>query len=125
MPPPPADALAPPSLYAHLLGADWDRLPPQLLDAYFQLVLYPVRSSASLNQRILKLDLAAEYARQQRPSSNLYVRQARQAHAAIAADAAAYNALANGKWAHFMDVAPRRLPVFAEPVYSPLGRAKL
>ncbi len=94
-----------------------DRLPAQLHDAWFQLVLYPVRSSASLNERILKLDLAAEYARQQRPSSNLYVRQARQAHAAIAADAAAYNALANGKWAHFMDVAPRRLPVFAEPAY--------
>ena len=93
------------------------RLPAPLRDAYFQLVLYPVRSSASLNERILKLDLAAEYARQQRPSPNLYVRQARQAHAAIAADAAAYNALANGKWAHFMDVAPRRLPVFAEPVY--------
>ncbi|WP_273162425.1 glycosyl hydrolase 115 family protein [Massilia timonae] len=93
------------------------RLPSLLHDAYFQLVLYPVRSSASLNERILKLDLAAEYARQQRPSSNLYVRQARRAHAAIAADAAAYDTLANGKWAHFMDVAPRRLPVFAEPLY--------
>jgi len=98
-----------------------DRLAPQLQDAYFQLVLYPVRSSASLNERILKLDLAAEYARQQRPASNLYVRQARQAHAAIAADAATYNSLANGKWAHFMDVAPRRLPVFAEPVYPTYG----
>ena len=98
-----------------------ERLPSQLLDAYFQLVLYPVRSSASLNERILKLDLAAEYARQQRPSPNLYVHQARQAHAVIVADAAAYNALANGKWAHFMDVAPRRLPVFAEPVYPTYG----
>ena len=93
------------------------RMPAPLRDAYFELVLYPVRSAANLNTRILKLDLAAEYARQQRPSSNLYVRQARAAQAAIVADAAAYNALAGGKWAGIMDIAPRRLPVFAEPEY--------
>lgn len=93
------------------------RLPVELHDAYFQLVLYPVRSSANLNRRILKLDLAAEYALQQRPSSNLYATQAKAAHAALVADAAAYNALGSGKWAHLMDIAPRRLPVFAEPLY--------
>ncbi|CAN7468762.1 glycosyl hydrolase 115 family protein [Massilia sp. LjRoot122] len=93
------------------------RLPAGLRDAYFQLVLYPVRSSAKLNTRILKLDLAAEYARQQRPSSNFHVGQAKAAHTALVADTAAYNALGKGKWAHFMDMAPRRLPVFAEPAY--------
>lgn len=93
------------------------RIPAPLRDAYFELVLYPVRSSANLNTRILKLDLAAEYARQQRPSSNLYVRQAREAHAALVADAAAYDGLAGGKWRGIMDIAPRRLPVFAEPAY--------
>jgi hypothetical protein len=93
------------------------RMPAPLRDAYFELVLYPVRSAANLNTRILKLDLAAEYARQQRPSSNLYVRQARAAQAALVADAAAYNALGGGKWAGIMDIAPRRLPVFAEPEY--------
>ena len=92
-------------------------LSAELRDAYFQLVLYPVRSSARLNERILKLDLAGEYALQQRPSSALYTRQAREAHAALLRDAAAYNALGGGKWAHMMDIAPRRLPVFAEPVY--------
>ncbi|MFS2133242.1 glycosyl hydrolase 115 family protein [Telluria sp. Tellsp131] len=93
------------------------RIPAPLRDAYFELVLYPVRSSANLNTRILKLDLAAEYARQQRPSSNLYARQAKAAHAALVADAAAYNGLAGGKWRGIMDIAPRRLPVFAEPGY--------
>lgn len=94
-----------------------DKIAPALRDAYFQLVLYPVRASAKLNERILKLDLASEYARQGRPSSNLYARQAKEAHAVLVADAAAYNAQAEGKWAHFMDIAPRRLPVFAEPAY--------
>jgi hypothetical protein len=93
------------------------RMPAPLRDAFFELVLYPVRSSANLNTRILKLDLAAEYARQQRPASNLYVRQAREAHAALVADAAAYNGLAGGKWRGIMDIAPRRLPVFAAPEY--------
>ncbi len=99
---------------AERLGA---RIPAPLRDAYFELVLYPVRSSANLNTRILKLNLAAEYARQQRPSGNLYVRQAKDAHAALVADAAAYNGLAGGKWRGIMDIAPRRLPVFAEPEY--------
>lgn len=93
------------------------RLPAALRDAYFELVLYPVRSSANLNTRVLKLDLAAEYAKQGRPSPNLYTRQAKQAHAGLVADAASYNALGKGKWAHLMDIAPRRLPVFAEPTY--------
>jgi hypothetical protein len=100
------------------------RLPANLRDAYFQLVLYPVRSSANLNRRILKLDLAGEYARQQRPSPDLYTRQARAAHAALVQDAATYNTQADGKWAHFMDIAPRRLPVFAEPVYPAWGASQ-
>ncbi|MGH8854519.1 MAG: glycosyl hydrolase 115 family protein [Telluria sp.] len=100
------------------------RLPAALRDAYFQLVLYPVRSSANLNRRILKLDLAGEYARQQRPSPALYTRQAKQAHAALVQDAATYNSLGNGKWANFMDIAPRRLPVFAEPAYPDWGQSQ-
>nr|WP_229510815.1 MULTISPECIES: hypothetical protein [unclassified Massilia] len=97
------------------------KLPAALRDAYFQLVLYPVRSSANINTRILKLDLAAEYAKQGRSSPNLYARQAKEAHAALVADAATYNTLGNGKWEHMMDIAPRRLPVFAEPAYPTWG----
>jgi hypothetical protein len=93
------------------------RMPQALREAYFELVLYPVRSAANLNTRILKLDLATEYARQHRPSANLYAQQAKAAHAALVADTAAYNSLAGGKWRYIMDMAPRRLPVFDEPVY--------
>ena len=72
---------------------------------------------ANLNTRVLKLDLAAEYARQHRPASKLYAEQAKAAHAALLADMAAYNKLANGKWAHMMDMDSRGLPAFAEPLY--------
>jgi hypothetical protein len=96
-------------------------LPAERKDAFFQLVLYPVRASASLNARILKLDLAAQYARIGRPSAQHYAAAARAAQEAIAADTAHYNALAGGKWRGMMDAAPRRLPVFAEPVFPAYG----
>ncbi|SFV14915.1 glycosyl hydrolase 115 family protein [Pseudoduganella namucuonensis] len=92
-------------------------LPPERRDAYFELVLYPVRAAASLNARILKLELAAVLARQGQAGAREQVDQARAAHAALVADTARYNALAGGKWRHMMDLAPRRLPVFLEPVY--------
>ena len=97
------------------------RIPAALRDAYFELVLYPVRGAARLNARILKLDLAAESARQGRPSAQHLVDEARQAHAQLVADTAAYNGLAGGKWRRFMDMAPRRLPVFAEPAWPAYG----
>ena len=93
------------------------RIPAALRDAYFELVLYPVRGAANLNARILNLDLAAEHARQDRPSARHLVEEARAAHARIVADTAAYNGLAGGKWRNIMDMAPRRLPVFAEPAW--------
>lgn len=99
---------------AEELGA---ALPADRQDAYFELVLYPIRASANLNARILKLELAAALARQSQPGAQQQVDQARAAHAALVADTAQYNALAGGKWRHMMDLAPRRLPVFHEPVF--------
>ncbi len=93
------------------------RMPADRRDAFFELVLYPVRGAARLNDRILSLDLAALYARQQRGGVNVYVDRARAAHAGLVADAVAYNALAGGKWRGMMDMAPRRLPVFDEPLW--------
>ena len=99
---------------AEELGA---ALPADRQDAYFELVLYPIRASASLNARILKLELAAALSRQGQLGAQQQVDQARAAHVALVADTAHYNALANGKWRHMMDLAPRRLPVFHEPVF--------
>lgn len=97
------------------------RIPADRRDAFFQLVLYPVRSAANINIRNLKLDLAALYARQGRANVNAYAEQARAAHAAIVADTAAYNGQNGGKWRGIMDMAPRRLPVFDEPAYPRLA----
>jgi hypothetical protein len=92
-------------------------VPDDRQDAFFQLVLYPVRGAASINERNLKLDLAALYTRQGRPVANQLSAEAQAAHARIVSDTALYNAQNDGKWAGMMDLAPRRLPVFAEPSY--------
>lgn len=92
-------------------------LPADRQDAFFQLVLYPVRAAASLNERNLRLDLAALYTRQGRAGVNAQAEQAKAAHARIVADTAAYNSRNGGKWRAMMDMAPRRLPVFDEPLY--------
>jgi Glycosyl hydrolase family 115/Gylcosyl hydrolase family 115 C-terminal domain len=99
---------------AEAIGA---ALPASAQDAFFQLVLYPVRGAANLNARILKLDLAAQHARMGLPSAQRYADAARAAQAAIVADTARYNALGSGKWRGMMDAAPRRLPVFLEPLW--------
>ncbi len=93
------------------------QMPEARKDAFFELVLYPVRASSALNQRILKLDLADLYAGQDRASANLYVDEAKSAHQTLVEDTATYNALAGGKWREMMDMAPRRLPVFDQPVW--------
>ena len=91
-------------------------MPADRRDAFYQLVLYPVRASASLNARILKLELAG-LPDNAGAHAGQYVTEAKAAHRSIVADTAEYNGLANGKWRHMMDMAPRRLPVFAEPAW--------
>ncbi len=106
------------ALRAQAIGA---ALPAHRQDAYFQLVLYPVRASANLNTRILGLDLAAQYARMGRPAAQRHAARAKAAQEALDADTAHYNDQAGGKWRGMMDQAPRRLPVFVPPVFPSYG----
>ncbi|MBW8735212.1 MAG: glycosyl hydrolase 115 family protein, partial [Asticcacaulis sp.] len=100
------------------------QVPADRRDAFFELVLYPVRAAAGLNTRILKLDLADLYAGQQRASANAYVEAAKAAHDGLVRDTATFNALENGKWQGMMDMQPRRLPVFDEPVWPHWSESK-
>ena len=65
-------------------------MPTDRKSAFFELILYPVRASASFNERILKLDLASLHAREGRPDANLLVTEAKRAHQRIINDTAAY-----------------------------------
>jgi len=79
-------------------------LPAADRDAYFELVLYPVKASAIVNELYITAGKNRLYATQGRVSANDLARQTRELFQADAAMTYAYNhTLAHGKWAHMMD----------------------
>ena len=74
------------------------------LDAWFQLVEYPVRAAANMNYK----HLHAQLARHSKSDWN----KSDTAHDEIVKLNEYYNSLADGKWRLMMDARPRRLAVF-------------
>ena len=70
---------------------------PELRDAYFAAVEYPVKASAAMNRKLL-CDSAESH----------------RAYLEIQQLTARYNSMNGGKWRHIMDAAPRQLPVFSD-----------
>jgi hypothetical protein len=99
---------------AETVAAGWSRLaaraeavaaalPEAARDAYFQLVLHPVKASAVLNDLYVTAGLNALYARQGRASTNALAERARALFAEDARLSRAYNELGGGRWRHLMD----------------------
>lgn len=76
---------------------------PELHDAWFAAIQYPVCAAAAMNRKLLS-DSAESH----------------RAYEEIQSLTAQYNALCGGKWRHLMDAAPRRLPVY-EDVHATLS----
>ena len=70
---------------------------PELMDAWFAAVEYPVYASAAMNRKILSDD-----------------HESHRAYEEIQSLTAQYNELNGGKWRGLMDAAPRRLPVYED-----------
>ena len=70
---------------------------PELSDAFFAAVEYPVYAAAAMSRKILS-DSAESH----------------RAYEEIQSLTTRYNSLQNGKWNGLMDAAPRQLPVFAD-----------
>ncbi len=80
------------------------RLQKENIDAYFQLVLHPVKSSANLNELWVTIAKNRLYAKQGRASTNLLADQAMRLFANDTALSYQYNkVIASGKWNHIMD----------------------
>jgi hypothetical protein len=80
------------------------QLPPERRDAFFELVLYPVKASAIVNELSIEAGRNRLYAKQGRASANDAAASARALFAADAAWTDQYNhGLLNGKWDHMMD----------------------
>ncbi len=82
----------------------YQSLPADRRDAFFELVLYPVKACANLNQLYVDAAKNRLYAAQGRASANDQAAAVKQLFQADAALADQYNhTLAGGKWNHMMD----------------------
>ncbi len=90
------------------------------LDAFFELVLYPVRCSGLQNQKMLNLDLNRRaVAAGDAAAAKAAADKSKAAYDQIQVETAFYNnTLAGGKWKYMMSAAPRNQDVFRAPVFA-------
>jgi Glycosyl hydrolase family 115/Gylcosyl hydrolase family 115 C-terminal domain len=82
----------------------YDDLPENYHDAFFQLVLFPLKAPAIVTQMYIAAGKNHLYAEQSRASTNDYAAQVRELFDADGKLSAYYNlTLAGGKWDHMMD----------------------
>ncbi len=97
----------------------YNEIPVFRKDAFYQLVYYPVIGASKLNQKWLYSFKNKFTAKQGRQSANAFGTLSEEAYDRIVKETDYYNtALKNGKWNHIMTMAPRFLPVFAQPATS-------
>lgn len=77
-----------------------EALAPEYRDAFYQLVLYPVKASAGVHELYISVGLNRLYARQGRVDANLHSARARELFAADRKLADQYHQLGGGKWNH-------------------------
>lgn len=93
--------------------AVYAELPPEAKDAFYELVLYPVRCAELMNQKFLYTDRSYLHKFQGRASTIACAVKAGEAFALIQQETAKYNQqVAGGKWRGVMSYAPRGLTVF-------------
>ena len=93
-----------------------DALPSGLRDAFYQLVVYPVRGSEAMNRKFLHTERAHRALAQGRRTVADHSAAAESAYDEIATETARYNqTVSGGKWNEMMDWRPRGLGVFDLP----------
>lgn len=82
----------------------YNKLPGSLHDAFYQMVLFPVKASALVNELYVTAGKNELYAYQRRASTNVMAAKVRALFNADTSLMAYYNHVyANGRWNHFMD----------------------
>ncbi len=94
----------------------YQQLPREKQDAFYELVLFPAKASAQLNEMYLAANQNAVYARQGRASANDKAAECRALFQRETNLMAYYNhTFAGGKWDHFMDQPFIGYTTWAEP----------
>jgi hypothetical protein len=103
-------------------------LPAPQKDAFFQLVLYPVKAGAVVNELYATSALNKLYAVQGRASTNTLAARARELFAQDEALVAQYHAMGGGKWNHMMAQAHLGYTYWNQPtvnVMPPVSEVRL
>lgn len=97
---------------------------PDQMDAFFQLVKYPLQGAALFNKKLLYAHMYQLLAPLNLPSANEYAHLSQQAYDKIQALTEVYNLqIAGGKWKGMMDCAPRKLPVYERQLLPEIARS--
>ena len=78
-------------------------LPVEERASFFELVLYPLKASATVGKMYIAAGRNGLYARQGRTSANFWADETRRLFTEDAALSAKYNQMLDGKWNHMMD----------------------
>jgi len=79
------------------------KLPDEYKDAFFELVLHPVKACTNLQSLYTAVALNHMLAKENNPLANQYADRAKQYYTNDSLISAEYNHLAGGKWNHMMD----------------------
>jgi hypothetical protein len=90
-------------------------LRPDQQDAYFQLVLFPIKASANLNRLYVAAGRNRLYADQGRASANFWAAEVRRLYARDAELTRRYHAMGGGKWNHMMAQTHIGYSIWQEP----------
>jgi hypothetical protein len=102
-----------------------DVLPAEYHDAYFQLVLHPVKACANLNELYLTVAKNRLYAKQGRATTNDLAKHAQELFARDDEISRYYNKeLAGGKWSHMMDQTHIGYTYWQEPPKNTLPKVE-
>lgn len=104
----------------------FDKLPPEKQDAFYQLVLFPVKASTIVNELYLAAGQNNLYSSQRRASTDDMADQVRALFQTDTSLMGYFNrSFANGKWNHFMDQSHLGYTGWADPPSNSLRAIKL
>jgi hypothetical protein len=101
------------------------KLPAGKRDAFFQLVLFPTKASANLNEMYVAAGKNALYAAQGRATANAWAAKVKTLFDADAALTKRYDELGGGKWEHFMDQPHIGYTTWRDPPANTLAAIKV
>ena len=93
----------------------YKQMPNRLKDAFYELVLYPVKGACLMNQKILFARKSIAMAKQGDKNALAFSNKALAAYKEIDSLTIVYNKLNNGKWNGMMSAHPRNQLVFKMP----------